>query len=98
MSNQEPTTEQIAQIGDALAAGQKIEAIRIYREATGKDLLAAKQFVEALIVQLKEQDPEKYAALSASKQGCPFTAVFVLSLVLVGAIYFASLFSITASN
>jgi ribosomal protein L7/L12 len=33
---------------DALRAGNKIEAIRQYRQATGADLKAAKDFVESL--------------------------------------------------
>ena len=33
---------------DALRAGQKIEAIRVYRQATGVDLKTAKEFVESL--------------------------------------------------
>ena len=33
---------------DALRAGQKIEAIRLYRQATGVDLKTAKEFVESL--------------------------------------------------
>jgi hypothetical protein len=33
---------------DALCAGQKIEAIRLYRQATGVDLKTAKDFVESL--------------------------------------------------
>ena len=59
--NDQPTPEEIRGIGDALASGNKIAAIKLYREATGKDLKEAKDFVEALLVQLQEQDPEKYA-------------------------------------
>ncbi|HYN10335.1 MAG TPA: hypothetical protein VES67_23310 [Vicinamibacterales bacterium] len=33
---------------EALRAGQKIEAIRQYRQATGADLKTAKEFVESL--------------------------------------------------
>ena len=33
---------------DAFRAGQKIEAIRLYRQATGADLKTAKEFVESL--------------------------------------------------
>lgn len=68
MSNQ-PTEEQIQEIGAALAAGQKIEAIKIYREATGEGLKEAKEFIDALVPKLIEQDPEKYAGLSKGS-GC----------------------------
>ena len=33
---------------DAVRAGQKIEAIRLYRQATGVDLKTAKEFVDSL--------------------------------------------------
>jgi len=33
---------------DAVRTGQKIEAIRLYREATGVDLKTAKEFVDGL--------------------------------------------------
>ena len=37
-----------ADVLDALRAGQKIEAIKRYRQATGVDLKTAKEFVESL--------------------------------------------------
>ena len=76
----EPTQEQIEEIGSALASGRKIEAIKIYREATGKDLKAAKEFVDALIPKLKEQDPEKYAKLSAQGTGCASVILLCVGL------------------
>jgi len=65
-----PTQEQIEKIGSALASGRKVEAIKVYREATGKSLKDAKEFIDALIPRLKEQNPEKYAKLSAKGTGC----------------------------
>ena len=50
-------------IAEALASRRKIEAIKIYREATGKGLKESKEFIEALIPKLKEWNPEKYAKL-----------------------------------
>jgi ribosomal protein L7/L12 len=37
-----------AEVGVLLAKGDKIEAIKVYRDATGADLKAAKEAVEAL--------------------------------------------------
>lgn len=72
------TPEQTDEIADALAAGRKIEAIKIYRSATGQGLKEAKDFIDALVPRLVEQDPEKYKALSASGgSGCA-SVVFVL--------------------
>ena len=75
----QPTQEEIEAIGDALAAGRKIEAIKIYRDATGKGLKEAKEFIEALIPKLQEHDPEKYAKLAKSG-GC--TSMLLLGVTL----------------
>ena len=72
-----PTPEQVNAIANALAGGKKIEAIKIYRETTGKGLKEAKDFIDALIPQLKESDPEKYANLSIS-QGAGCASVILL--------------------
>lgn len=69
-------------IAGALESGRKIEAIKIYREATGQGLKEAKDFIDQLIPRLKEQDPERYAKLSASSgAGC---ASMILVAVGVG--------------
>ena len=75
------TEEHIAEISDALAGGRKIEAIKIYREATEEGLKEAKDFIEALTPKLKEQDPEKYDKLSDSQGGgCASAALLCVSL------------------
>jgi len=73
MSDQ-PTQEQMEEIESALASGNKIGAIKICREVTGKGLKESKEFIEALIPELQERDPEKYAKLS---QGAGCALVFV---------------------
>jgi ribosomal protein L7/L12 len=75
------TSEQVQEIADALAAGRKIEAIKICREATGKDLKGAKEFIDALIPKLQAEDPEKYASLSATGSGCGSTVLACVCLV-----------------
>jgi len=78
------TEEQIADISNALAGGRKIEAIKIYRDATGEGLKEAKDFIEALIPKLKEQDPEKYATLSDGKGGgCASVVAMCLGLAML---------------
>jgi ribosomal protein L7/L12 len=62
--------EQIRQVTDALAGGKKIQAIKLYREFTGKNLIEAKEFIDELIPKLKEQDPERYASLDEKSAGC----------------------------
>ncbi len=74
------TQQQMDQIADVLVSGRKIEAIKIYRQATGEGLKEAKDFIDALIPKLIEQDPEKYAKLSAQGKGC--ASVIILLLVM----------------
>ena len=69
--------QEVEAIGDALASGKKIEAIKIYREATGKGLKESKESIEALIPKLKEHDPDRFAKLSSSS-GC--TSIIVLAI------------------
>ena len=64
-----PTPEQSQQIADAIAANQKIEAIKLYRNFTGNDLKASKEFIEQLAVELHEKDPSRYPLMPAGK-GC----------------------------
>lgn len=80
MDNQ-PTREQIESIAHALAAGRTIEAIKIYRDATGKGLKDSKDFIDALIPKLKEQDPVKYAGLSRQGAGCASVVLLCVGLV-----------------
>ena len=76
----ELSDEQIEEISEALAGGNKIEAIKIYREATGKGLKDAKDFIDALIPKLIEQDPEKYDKIAKTGGGCASMVVFALLL------------------
>ena len=61
----------------ALAGNKKIEAIKLYREATGVGLKEAKDFIETLVSQLAEQDPERFS--KAVGYGC--SSVFLLALI-----------------
>jgi ribosomal protein L7/L12 len=49
----EMTSEKRREIIAAIQTGNKIPAIKLYREATGADLLTAKQFIESLQVALE---------------------------------------------
>ena len=50
----------VVRISEALYNGRKIEAIRVYREATGRGLKESKDFIEALEAQLRQESPEKF--------------------------------------
>lgn len=64
------SSEVIEEISQALCQGKKIEAIKIYRETTGQGLKESKEFIDALIPQLIEKDPEKYAQIGKASDGC----------------------------
>jgi len=73
----------VQQIRDALFAGQKIGAIKLYREATGLGLKEAKDFIDALEAKLRAAEPERFTGDPGGK-GCGLAVVcFGLLAVLV---------------
>ena len=69
-TSDELSPELVEQINQAICDGNKIQAIKIYNQATGKGLYNSKEFIEALISQLVESEPEKYALIAKSSSGC----------------------------
>jgi len=67
---------------DALYAGRKIEAIKIYRQATDTGLAPAKEFIEQLGSRLREETPEKFT--SPSRKGCGTSVLIVIVAALLG--------------
>ena len=57
----ELTPEQLTTISNAIYSGNKIEAIKLYRTATGKDLKDSKDAVEKLAAELKARSPAMFA-------------------------------------
>jgi hypothetical protein len=53
--------EQDKRIRDAIFGGNKIEAIKLYRLATGMDLKDSKEAVEKLAVELEAGNPAMFA-------------------------------------
>ena len=74
--------EQLEQVADALANGNKIQSIKLYRAFTGKGLAEAKEFIDELIPRLKEQDPDKYVGNLDKPAGCGTTVLLFFALVL----------------
>ena len=56
----ELTPEQLTTISNAVYSGNKIEAIKLYRAATGKDLKDSKDAVEKLAADLKARNPAMF--------------------------------------
>ena len=81
-SNDIPESEWKQEMLDALAEGQKIKAIKIYRANTGSDLKKAKEQVEKILAELAEQYPEEFS----QKAGC---AAVILAVSLLPLFAFA---------
>jgi hypothetical protein len=77
----EPTTEQWQSIQAALFAGQKIQAIKLYREATAAGLAEAKEAMDAYEQRLRGDHPDRFNA-PASKSGC--ASMILLPIAVVG--------------
>ncbi len=61
--------EQIAAIREALFRGNKILAIKLYREASGFGLAESKEFIDALEVRLRQEEPEQFGRVP-DRAGC----------------------------
>ena len=71
----ELTPEQLTAISNAIYSGNKVEAIKLYRTATGKDLKDSKDAVEKLAAELKARNPAMFAR-RRSQGGSLTTLVF----------------------
>jgi hypothetical protein len=76
----EPTEEEWMAIQAQLFAGRKIQAIKLYRLASGVDLKAAKDAMDAYEVRLRQESPDRFTA--APSKGC---ASMILLFVLAAA-------------
>jgi hypothetical protein len=84
----EPTDEQVLAIGNALSSGNTIEAIKLYRNATGKGLKDAKEFIESLETELQPDKKSK-----PTQKTTPIGVIVLLVLLTLGggsALSFAS--------
>ena len=71
------------EILDAIFANRKLEAVKLYRSATGSSLKEAKEFVEDLTGQLRETDAEQF---TPHGKGCANSVLVCLALLLTGVI------------
>lgn len=76
--------EDARKMTDLIFAGQKIEAIKMYREATSLGLKESKEFIDALERQLREECPENFS--HAAKSGCSVVAASVLLAMAAGVV------------
>lgn len=76
-------TELAQQIANCLYAGRKIEAIKLYRDHSGKGLKESKDFIEALDAELRSKEPGRFTAPPAtSGKGCLVLGLIVLAVVI----------------
>lgn len=81
------TDAQMNAVTDALRAGNKIEAIRLHRAATGLGLKESKDEVEAIEAGLRAKFPDQFPAKATSAGkggGCLGLIVFGLATGLAG--------------
>lgn len=79
-----PTDAQMNAIADALRAGNKIEAIRLHRAATGLGLKKSKDEIEAIEAGLRTKFPEQFPAKPAAGKGCLGVLVVGIATSLAG--------------
>ena len=73
------TDAQLNTISDALRAGNKIKAIKLYREATGFGLKESKDEIESIEAGLREKFPGQFPTRAQGKgKGCLGVVVVVL--------------------
>ena len=71
------TDAQINAISEALRRGNKIEAIKLHREATGLGLKESKDAIESLETDLRGKFPDQFPAKAQAK-GCLGVAAVLL--------------------
>lgn len=73
------SSKALAEVQAAILNGEKIAAIRIYREDTGASLIDAKTAVDKLEAEWRAASPEKFTA-PPRKKGCGICFALILVL------------------
>ncbi len=76
MANSLPAGD-LERIRNALVAGRKIEAIKLYRECTGAGLREAKNYVETLEEELRRNEPWQFPP-TPQKSGCGLLVLLLI--------------------
>lgn len=74
------TQQQWQAVETEILAGNKIAAIKMYREATGVGLAEAKQAVEKMESDLRQARPELFKA-SKARKGCAGAALALVAFL-----------------
>jgi hypothetical protein len=70
----------IDEIREAIFAGKKIQAIKIYREAAGTGLKEAKEFIDTLAAKLYEESPDRFKSPPGSS-GCAGVLLAIATVI-----------------
>ena len=97
MDKSQFSEDQLSRISEAIIGGNKIEAIKVYRDITGYGLKEAKEAVEALTRSLAAEHPEilenpssSSSSSSSSSCGCiAFLLVIGILLVVISIVRLA---------
>ncbi|MGC4003793.1 MAG: ribosomal protein L7/L12 [Pirellulales bacterium] len=73
---------------EALFGGNKIQAIKIYREATGQGLKESKDVVDGWENELRRTVPERFVTRPAAGSGLLVVAVVVLIFAAFGTMWY----------
>jgi hypothetical protein len=68
------------EITSLIFEGKKIQAIKLYRNATFKGLKESKDVIDKLSLELYEKNPERFSVDPTASKGCG-TAIFFLGLI-----------------
>ena len=80
--NNDPGSNSFESIKQAVFQGRKIEAIKLYREATGEGLKESKDAIEKMEAELRQSAPEKFSS-SAGTKGCAGVLILTLGILAV---------------
>lgn len=82
----ELTPAHLTAISNAIYSGNKIEAIKLYRTATGKDLKDSKDAVEKLAADLKARNPARF--VRQQRQGGSLAMLVFWATIAAVVVYF----------
>ena len=71
----------LAQVQAAIFNGEKIAAIKMYRDDTGASLADAKDAVDRLEAEWRAASPDKFKAPPAKNKGCGICLLLVLASI-----------------
>lgn len=77
----ELSDDAVEQIQADLFAGRKIQAIKVYRTATGVGLAESLAFINAVEERLRQESPERFATPQLKAGGCLIMAVCSIAVL-----------------